>query len=177
MNEQSKMSERPSSRTQVLEAIYSLYESEVDVTVESLVRYTGLKTVTVNDCIKELKERDDIWSLERGVYRPKLRHEKSRAISITPLPSGTVKLEVGDVVLDLTPREAQVVAPFFAGLNTQVAASAYNHTTMMMMDRLAKAERKIRAMEEAKKLENALQLEIEADPAPETNPNQLKLEV
>lgn len=172
-----QLSEKPSSRVQVLEAIYSLHEGEVEVTVDSLVRYTGLKTVTVNDCIKELRERDEIWSLERGVYRPKLRHEQSRAVSITPHPSGMVKLEIGDVVLDLTPREVQIVAPFFAGINTQVAASAYNHTTMAVADRLAKAERKIRAMEELRKLENAKQTELDVTPIPEVNPNQLRLEV
>ena len=173
-----QMSERPSSRTQVLEAIYSLYESEVDVTAEALVRYTGLKTVTVNDCIKELKERDDIWSLERGVYRPKLRHEKSRSVSVTALPDGTVNLEVGDVVLILTPRETHIMAPFFAGLNMQVAASAHNHASMWMADRLAKAERKIKAMGDARKLDRAQQLAIEdASVKPESDPNQLKLEV
>ena len=174
----SHTAERPSSRIQVLEAIYSLYESEVDVTAEALVRYTGLKTVTVNDCIKELKERDDIWSLERGVYRPKLRHEKSRAITVTAMPDGMVKLEIGDLVINLTPRESQIMAPYFAWLNMQVAASAHNHASMWMADRLAKAERRIKALGDARKLDRAQQQEIEnTEEKPQADPDQLRLEV
>jgi predicted transcriptional regulator len=170
----STINERKSSRIQVLEAIHSLYEQEVDVTIDSLVRYTNLKTVTVNDCIKELKERDEIWSLERGVYRPKMRHEQSRSPSLTMLPNGMVKLEIGDTVENLTPREVALLAPFFAGISMQIAASSYNHNVMMMGDRIAKAERKVRALECAGKQDNGPSL-IEDAEAKE-DPRQLKIE-
>ena len=142
--------DRPSSRNIVLDTIYTLFEHEVDVTVETIARYTGLKIVTVNDCIKDLKEREEIYSIERGVYRPKVRNAPARAVSITPMPLGTVKVEVGDVVLDLVPREVQLLAPFFAGYLHQVAASAYTHNSMMMAERIAKSERKIKALEAKK---------------------------
>ena len=171
----SQLGERPSSRNQVREAIHSLHEAEIDVTVESLVRVTGLKTVTVNDCIKDLKERDEIWSVERGVYRPRIRHPESRVVSTTMLPSGMVKLEVGDIVLDLTPREVHILAPFFAGINMQVAASAHNHMVMALGERLAKSERRVKALEMVSR-DDQPQLVFEDVEAKE-DPRQLRMEV
>lgn len=104
-----------SSRVQVLEAIKELFDQEIPVTTPAVIRVTGLKSVTVADCIKALKERGDIWAPERGVYRPVLKHPPARAVSRTTLPDGTVKLEVGDEILTMTPRESRLVAEAMGG--------------------------------------------------------------
>lgn len=104
-----------SSRVQVLEAIRDLYDQEVPVTTAVILRVTGLKSHIVHDCIKFLKERGEIWSPERGVYRPVVKHPPARAVSRTTLPDGTVKLEVGDEVLTLTPRESRMLAEAMGG--------------------------------------------------------------
>ena len=106
---------RFSARTQVLEAICELYEQEQAVTSESIERATGLKRVTIADCLKFLKDRGDIYTLERGVYRPTIKHPPARPVSRTTLPDGTVKLEVGDEMLTLTPRESRMVAEAMGG--------------------------------------------------------------
>lgn len=107
--------DRISSRVLVLEAIVDLYDQSLTVTSSAIARVTGLKPVTIADCIKELKERGDIWAPERGVYRPVVKHPPARAVSRTTLPDGTVKLEVGDDVLTLTPRESRMVAEAMGG--------------------------------------------------------------
>lgn len=172
--EPKEIGERQSSRNQVRDAITSLLESEIDITSETIARFTGLKMVTVNDCIKNLHERGEIVRLNHGRYKPNIRHEPSRTPSLTITPTGTVKLEIGDDMIEFTPREVQIIAPFFAGINLQVAASEYNHTTMLLAERLAKSERKIRALE--KKRTDADQLPLDEVEVVE-DPRQLRMEV
>lgn len=107
--------DRISSRVLVMDAIKDLYDQEIPVTSPAIIRATGLKPVTVADCIKTLKERGEIWTPERGIYRPVLKHPPARAVSRTTLPDGTVKLEVGDEILTLTPRESRMVAEAMGG--------------------------------------------------------------
>ncbi|QIL80995.1 hypothetical protein G7047_14640 [Diaphorobacter sp. HDW4A] len=116
-----------SSRVQVLEAVRELHDQERVVTTPALMRVTGLKQVTVSDCLKELKDRGEIWSPERGVYLPKYEHPPSRAVSRTNLPNGSVKLEVGDVVLELTPRESRSVGEIMGGSAAVLAAIEAAH--------------------------------------------------
>lgn len=113
---------RLSSRVQVLDAVCELYDQELPVTTAAIMRATGLKPVTVADCIKELKERGEIWTPERGVYRPVMKHPPARAVSRTTLPDGSVKLEVGDDVLTLTPRESRMVGEAMGGSAAMLVA-------------------------------------------------------
>ena len=136
-----------SSRTQVLEAVHSLHEQGLEITTASLVRATGLRTMVVSDCIKELRERDEIYSVERGVYRPAYRHEEARAVSTTAMGNGRLKIEVGDDVLDLTPREAWLLALNLSGYATSMASAQYVHQMSQLAERVAKAERRSAALE------------------------------
>jgi len=126
-----------SSRVQVLEVIRDLYDQELPVTTSAIMRATGLKHVTVTDCVKELRERGDIWAPERGVYRPVIKHPPARAVSRTTLPDGTVKLEVGDEVLTLTPRESRLVAEAMGGTAAMLVAieSASQMAEMVVLAR------------------------------------------
>ncbi|GAB2531973.1 helix-turn-helix domain-containing protein [Simplicispira piscis] len=111
-----------SSRVRVLEAVRDLYDQEIPVTTASLMRATGLKPVTVTDCIKDLKDRGEIWSPSRGVCLPTVKHPPARAVSRTSLPDGTVKLEVGDDILTLTPRESRMVGEVMGGSAAMLVA-------------------------------------------------------
>ena len=150
------LAEKRSSRVQVLEAIHALYDQEMEITCASIVRHTGLKTVTVNDCIKELKERDEIWSPERGCYRPCFRHEPSEPISVTVMPTGHVKWEKGDVVMAFNPHEWRTqVAPLAAGACAQTAVIEHTHQTIQLLEQVRKLQRKV----------DGLQARLAADPA------------
>lgn len=128
-----------SSRIQVLEAALDLYDQGLEITRSSLVRHTGLKTVTVDDCIKELKRREEIVQIVSGVYRPVFKHPPARAISRTTLPDGTVKIEVGDEVLTLTPKESRMLGEAMGGSAAILIASDSAH-------RLAEATQQIHSL-------------------------------
>jgi hypothetical protein len=141
-----------SSRIQVQEAIKSLYEAEMPVTTDSIQRHTGLKMSIVADCIKELKERDEIWCPERGIYRPKDREEASQPILFTSLPDGGMKLEKGDQLICLTSREwRQQVAPAAAGYCAQTAVIEHTHETMRLVEHMAKLRKRLEALEQQAK--------------------------
>lgn len=138
------LSEKRSSRVQVLEAIHALHDQEMEVTSASIARHTGLKMVTIADCLKELKERDEIWSVERGVYRPCFKHEPSQAVTVTAMASGGVKLEKGDMVMEFTPHEWRVqLAPLAAGASAQTAVIEHTQLTIQLADEVRKLRRQL----------------------------------
>lgn len=112
----------PTAKQLVLEAVQELHSQGLPSTREAIARVTRLKLVSVDESLKALKEIDLVWAPERGVYRPIVAHPPSRAISKTILPSGLVKLEIGDDVLTLTPQENRMLAELQAGAAAQVAS-------------------------------------------------------
>lgn len=138
-----------SSRTQVLEAVKALHEQEMEVTSESIQRHTGLKMVTVADCLKELKERDEVWSPERGVYRPRDKEECSQPIFFTSLPGGGMTVEKGDAIIQFTSYEwRQHVAPAAAGYCAQTVLIEHTHHTMRLVEMVHKLQRKVDYLKE-----------------------------
>lgn len=65
-------------------------------------------------------------------------HRVARAISKTILPSGLVKLEIGDEVLTLTPQENRMLAELQAVAAAQVAALEGANAVLAMV-RMAQA--------------------------------------
>ena len=98
----------------VLRTITDLCDHNQGASRQRIVELTGLKMATVDDQIESLKTKGLIRSLYAGVYEP-IDQQEDRLISTTSLPRGRMKLEVGDVVLDLTPRESLSIAKQFAG--------------------------------------------------------------
>jgi len=157
----SQYSENRSSRIRVFEAIKAIEEQELPVTGDTIARHTGLKMVTVNDCIKELKERDEIWSPERGVYRVKLQEEPSQTVFFISLPCGGVKIEKGEHLMEFTSHEwRKQVAPFASGFAVQTVAIEYTHRTMQLAEQIARLERKISELKN-RHTTDSRQLEIE----------------
>ena len=117
-----KVDEVRTYRQQVLEAVRDLHDQGLTITRASLIRATGLKTVTVDECLKDLKRKELIWSPERGVFRPTESHPPARPMSKTILPNGLVKIEIGDEVLTLTPKENRMLAELQGGAAAQLAA-------------------------------------------------------
>lgn len=109
----------PTAKQMVLEAVLELHNQSLPITRESLSRVCGFR---VDDAIKALKEQGLIWAPERGVYRPIDAHPPARPISKTILPTGVVKIEIGDDMITLTPEENRRLAELQAGAAAQVAA-------------------------------------------------------
>lgn len=72
---------------------------------------------SVDGAIKDLFNVDMLIDrVERGTYVPKAPRQADRAISVSPVPAGPVKCEVGDLVLDLTWSEARLFGALLFGL-------------------------------------------------------------
>jgi hypothetical protein len=65
--------------------------------------------------------------VRNGVFVPAATHPPARPMSKTVMPDGMVKLEIGDDVLTLTPREDRTLATLQAGAATQLAAIEIGH--------------------------------------------------
>lgn len=160
MTEKTTITDNRSGPVRVLEAVHALYEQEMEITSASLVRHTGLKSVTVAECLKTLKQLDDIWSPERGIYRPCQRHEQSEAISITVMPTGHVKLEKGDQVMAFNPHEWRTqVAPVAAGAAAQTAVIEHTHQTLQLADMVRRLRRQVEGLQ-SKLGANPAQMEL-----------------
>lgn len=117
---------KPSSAV-VFEAVTDLHNLEQIVTRETLHSYTGLKLSVIDDRLKMLVEQEKIVRVQRGVFVPAMRHPPARVVSKTLLPDGTVKIDIGDQVLTLTPREDRMLAQLFAGVAVQSASVELGH--------------------------------------------------
>lgn len=107
---------------QILDTVQELHNLEQIVTREAVREATGLALTTVDDRLATLVDRGDITRIGRGVFVPAVRHPPARPISKTVLPDGSVKLEIGDDVLTLTPREDRILAKLQAGVAVELAA-------------------------------------------------------
>jgi hypothetical protein len=102
------------NREIVLQCITDLCEHNQGASRVRVVELTGLKMSTVDEQVERLKADGLIRTLYAGVYEP-IDQMEDRAISTTALPRGRMKLEIGDLVIDLTPRECLALAKQFAG--------------------------------------------------------------
>lgn len=137
------------SSTLVLEAVRDLHAQEQVVTRENVAEATGLKLTIVDDRLGVLVDDGEIVRIKRGIYVPAVRHPAARIMSKTILPDGWVKLELGDDLWNLTPREARMFAQMMAGESAQLAAiEASHHATVLHAElavRVLKLERELSA--------------------------------
>lgn len=117
---------RPTAET-ILEAIQDLHAREQIVTRETLAEVTGLKLTTVDDRLGYLLDNGRIRRVQRGVFVPLEQHKPARPISRTLCPDGTTVLEVGEMVMILSPREARMIGELMSGSSHQYAAIEIGH--------------------------------------------------
>lgn len=107
---------------------------------------TNLKLTIIDDRLATLVDDGLLIRKSRGVFVPAVQHPPARPISKTVMPDGMVKIEIGDLVLDLTPREDRMLASMQAGTAVQFAAIETGHE----MSALVAAMRKRMGYLEAK---------------------------
>lgn len=107
------------TKQQILDAIQDLHNAEQMVTREALQEVTGLKLTIIDDRTAVLVDEGAVIRKGRGVFAPAVQHPPARPISKTVMPDGAVKIEIGDTVLDLTPREDRLLASIQAGAALQ----------------------------------------------------------
>ena len=122
-NQPTEIEQTRTSRQIVLQAIVTICEHNAYANRASVTRLSGLSQVIVDDHIKKLKADDIIRMDVPGFYYP-VDQSVDRAISTTSLPLGRLKVEVGDNLLELNPREAFALAKLMAG---QLLAFSSSH--------------------------------------------------
>lgn len=142
--------EKKSTKDYVLEEVIDLHAREQIVTRETLADFTGRKLAIIDEALRTLVNEERVARVQRGVYVPVVQHPEARLVSLTVLPDGTVKLEIGDDhVLTLTPREARSVGVTLGGLAAQAASIEAGHQAALMAsafnNRLSKLEGVIRS--------------------------------
>ncbi len=130
------------TKQQILDAIHDLHNAEQLVTREALQEVTGLKLTIVDDRVATLVDDGMVIRKGRGVFVPAIQHPPARPISKTVMPNGTVKIEIGDSVLELTPREDRMLASIQAGAALQhLGIDSEQHATQVTGDLRARVHK------------------------------------
>ena len=114
-----------STTTAIYEAAQELHAMGTEITRHTIAELTQLPTVVVDDRLRALAEDGRIKRLVRGVYAVVKQYPPTRPMSKTVLADGFVKIEIGDEVLTLTPREDRVLAVLMAGAAFVAASTAH----------------------------------------------------
>lgn len=138
------------STQRILDAVCELHALEQVATRETVAELTGLKLTVVDDRLGALVDDDKLKRVLRGIYVPVEQHPPARPMGKMVLPDGTVKIEIGDEVLTLTPKEDRALALLQAGAATHAAAIETGRQTAMMVTefaaRIQKLERECAAL-------------------------------
>lgn len=123
----------------VYDAICRLFamNDRIPVSVQSIIEETGMTGQAVKDHFTALLDDGAILRAERGLYVPVEAHD-TRAISLTFLPNGSIKIEAGDDVLQLNPSEFKLLAAQLRatgasdGHSSAAVIAASQHTQTMI---------------------------------------------
>lgn len=112
----------------VWDAIVDLANEERHVTRKVLCEVTGLKAKIVDDHVERLILHNRLRRLGYGVLEVVEQFPPPRPISKTVMPNGIVKLEIDDVLVELTPKEVRTLAGMFGGeMNSLLDIESSSH--------------------------------------------------
>lgn len=134
----------------VWETIIGLTNEERDITRQVLRDVTGLAYELLDDHIKRLETAGKVFKVGKGLIRIVPLYPPERAQSVTALPDGRVKFEIGDDYLVLTPPEARRHGILFTGFARAFedieASNKALIRTVELTDRIRELERTIAAL-------------------------------
>ena len=135
----------------IYDAIVTMRDKQQLPTRKALLSILGIRRSIIDDTISTLINEGKIYAPERGVYFPLFEHPVGRVISKTPLACGMVKVDIGDEVWTLTPKEARDIGQCFMAEAMQYSNIELGHhiaQVSAMHDLVVKRlEAKIRALE------------------------------
>lgn len=133
------------STQRVFDAVRDLREVDQIATRETVAELTGLKMAIVDDRLRTLVDEGKLKRLLRGIYELVETFPEPRELSCTMLSNGWVKLELGDVLVRLTPTEARRAARALGGFaeDARVIESTRAHLFLAteLAAKLEKSER------------------------------------
>lgn len=133
---------------QILEAVIDLHAQEQIVTRDKIGEILPhLSLQKISDRLSYLIETNQISRAERGVYVPVITHAPSRPICKYILPDGTVKIELGDQIITMTPKESRYLGNLMVAEAMQFSNIELGHTVSAMqnqvVDQMRRFERKL----------------------------------
>lgn len=137
---------RITNKQMVLDAVVDLNNQEQSVTRETLSQVIDLSLAIIDEKLTSLVNDGLIHRIQRGVYVPTVKHNQARIISKIVLPCGTVKVDIGDDVWTLTPKEARILGSLMAADAMQYSNIEIGHhaaLTTAKMDLEMKEMRKM----------------------------------
>lgn len=137
---------RITNKQMVLDAVVDLNNQEQSVTRETLSVVIDLSLAIIDEKLTSLVNDGLIHRIQRGVYVPTVKHNQARIISKIVLPCGTVKVDIGDDVWTLTPKEARILGSLMAADAMQYSNIEIGHhaaLTTAKMDLEMKEMRKM----------------------------------
>ncbi|WP_155742561.1 hypothetical protein [Variovorax paradoxus] len=108
----------------IYQAIVDLGESNKVATRQVLMELLGLPYSIIDDHVKRMIEDGRLRRVVHGVFEAVPPAAEDRAVSMTFVPGGGGKLEVGDACIDLTLRELRMVGLATAGVVMQFGREA-----------------------------------------------------
>lgn len=121
----------------IFDAVVDLHNNEQIVTRTTLAAILDVKIGIIDDRLSYLVDTDRIMRVERGVYVPVIQHPVSRIMSKMVLPDGTIKIEIGDDVLTLTPKEARTLGNLVVAEAMQYSNIELGHNMAVIQSSLA----------------------------------------
>ena len=141
---------RITNKQMVLDAVVDLNNQEQSVTRETLSVVIDLPLAIIDEKLTSLVNDGLIHRIQRGVYLPTIKHDQARIISKIVLPCGTVKVDIGDDVWTLTPKEARILGSLMAADAMQYSNIEIGHhaalTTAKMDLEMKEMRKQLRAL-------------------------------
>lgn len=106
---------RGQSAQMVWDAILELHNAEKRINRQAISALTGLRPTIVDDHVERLRDAGKLARAGKGDLELLDTFPPPRPISKTELSNGLVKIEVGDVCLDLSPKEMRMLYRATAG--------------------------------------------------------------
>lgn len=106
---------------QVYQTILDLHNAGRIATRSVVKDMTGQSYSVVDDHVKRMLEDGRLRRCAPGVFEPIEEMPPAQAISLTVLPTGMAKLEVGDICLDLNPSDCRRIGSLFRGSAEELA--------------------------------------------------------
>lgn len=113
------ISARSPSGPLIYQTIVDLANSNLIATRSVLMGATGLSYSVIDDHVKRMIDEGRVRRVMNGVFEAVPPSPEDRAVSITHLPGGGCKLEIGDWCSDLSLREMRMIAMATAGVSLQ----------------------------------------------------------
>ena len=138
----------------IWETILQLENDGRLITRRNLREVTGLSYEQIDESIKRLESSGKVIKAGGGLIEVVPLYPPERVQSVTPLPDGRVKWEMGDVLVEFTPTEIDRHAMLFSGFARRFEDLEVSNKALMRVSELAlevkQLKREIAALKQPK---------------------------